>query len=72
MTGRQGLVGEIGKALSELDPDGKVLVHGEYWDARSTTGPIAKGVEVRVESVGDRRLDVSIAGPARASVEGSE
>ena len=72
MTGRSGLVGEIGKALSDIETGGKVLVHGEYWDARSTSGRIEKGSEVRVEAVGDRRLDVSNAGPATVPSEGSE
>ncbi|HSL17410.1 MAG TPA: nodulation protein NfeD [Methylomirabilota bacterium] len=71
MTGTDGLVGEIGRALSDLAPDGKVLVHGEYWDARSTSGPIGKGAAVRVETVGDKRIDVSAAEPAAASPEGS-
>ena len=70
MTGRAGLVGEVGKALSDLDPDGKVLVHGEYWDARTTGGAIAKGSDVRVEAVGERRIDVGNAGPEAPS-EGS-
>jgi len=72
MTGKAGLVGEIGKALSDIDPNGKVMVHGEYWDARSTAGRIAKGSEVRVETVGERRIDVSTTGPRVAPVEGSE
>lgn len=71
MTGKKGLVGEIGRALSDLDPDGKVLVHGEYWDARALGDRIDKGSEVRVESVGDRRIDVRFAGPAAAPGEGS-
>jgi len=71
MTGMAGLVGEVGKALSDLDPDGKVLVHGEYWDARSTGGRIDSGSDVRVQTVGDRRIDVSLAEPAAAPVEGS-
>jgi membrane-bound serine protease (ClpP class) len=71
MTGAKGLVGEIGTALADISTDGKVLVHGEYWDARSTGGPIAKGSKVRVEVVGDKRLDVSFAEPATAPVEGS-
>ena len=71
MTGTAGLVGEIGRALSDLDPDGKVLVHGEYWDARTLGDRIDKGSEVRVESVGDRRIDVRFAGPAAAPGEGS-
>mgnify|MGYP001813701463 FL=1 len=72
MTGRAGLVGEIGKALSDIEADGKVMVHGEYWDARSTGGRIEKGSEVQVKAVGERRLDVSNAGPATVSSEGSE
>jgi len=72
MTGKAGLVGEIGKALSDIDPDGKVMVHGEYWDARSTGRPIEKGSEVRVEFVGERRLDVFNAGSSPAPSEGSE
>lgn len=71
MTGQEGLVGETGKALTDIDPEGKVLVHGEYWDARSTGGRIDKGREVRVESVGDRHIDVTDAEPASAPVEGS-
>ncbi len=72
MTGKAGLVGEIGRTLSELDPDGKVIVHGEYWDARSTGGRIDPGTDVRVVSVTDRRIDVTFAGPVAAPSEGSE
>jgi membrane-bound serine protease (ClpP class) len=71
MTGKAGLIGKIGRALSDLDPDGKVLVHGEYWDARSAGGRIEEGSEVRVESVAGRRIDVTFTGPGSAPVEGS-
>ncbi len=57
-TGEEGLVGEIGKALSELAPEGKVLVHGEYWDARSTGQVISAGTRVRVLTVGRRQIEV--------------
>ena len=71
MTGTDGLVGELGRALSDLAPDGKVLVHGEYWDARTTSGHIDRGATVRVEAVGDKRIDVSAAEPAATLPEGS-
>ena len=58
MTGREGLVGEVGRAIGELAPDGKVAVHGEYWDGRSLGGTIAGGASVRVVAVHDRRVDV--------------
>jgi membrane-bound serine protease (ClpP class) len=62
MTGREGLVGDTGRAISELAPDGKVAVHGEYWDGRSLGGTIAEGSSVRVVAVHDRRIDVVAVG----------
>ncbi len=34
-TGSQGLVGEIGTALKDFEEMGKVLIHGEIWNAQS-------------------------------------
>lgn len=47
MTGARGLVGEIGVVKEALDLQGKVLVHGELWQARAST-PLAVGTKVRV------------------------
>ncbi|MCP4895708.1 MAG: nodulation protein NfeD [bacterium] len=59
VTGKEGLVGEIGLALSELSSEGKVKVHGEYWDAQTLGGQtIAQGSRVRVAEVTDRRITV--------------
>ncbi len=49
-TGKEGLVGEIGVAKSDLKPEGKVFVHGELWDAEATED-IPKGAKVRVLEV---------------------
>jgi membrane-bound serine protease (ClpP class) len=49
-TGREGLVHERGIARSALDPRGKVLVHGEIWDAVARTN-VVEGQEIEVESV---------------------
>ncbi|MGH9443183.1 MAG: NfeD family protein [Thermoanaerobaculia bacterium] len=46
-TGPEGLIGETGKALTDLSPSGRVLAHGEYWDA-SAASPIASGSAVRI------------------------
>jgi membrane-bound ClpP family serine protease len=67
VTGYEGLVGEIGEALGEIGVKGKVLVHGEYWDARSVAGAIDSGSEVKVVAVSGRRLDVK---PAKEPAEG--
>lgn len=34
-TGREGLLGTTGIVKSKIDPQGKVFIHGEYWDATS-------------------------------------
>ncbi len=48
VTGVQGLIGEIGLAQSPLSPKGKVFVHGEIWDATSSSDvPAGQSVVVR-------------------------
>jgi membrane-bound serine protease (ClpP class) len=61
MTGAEGLVGELGVARTPLTPAGKVFVHGELWDAVSST-PVDVGEAVRVRAAGDFRLEVEPAG----------
>lgn len=56
-TGVSGLVGETGIARTALSPEGKILVHGEYWDAVSSV-PVREGARVRVLSVDGLRLKV--------------
>ncbi len=50
VTGEEGLVGEIGVARTPLQPEGKVFVHGELWDAVSSAH-VAAGERVQVRSV---------------------
>jgi len=49
-TGYEGILGEIGEALTDISPTGKVLVHGEYWDARADS-TISKGAQIIVRSL---------------------
>jgi len=56
-TGGEGLVGERGKALSAIDPEGRVFIHGEYWDAWSDE-PLAEGDRVTVVAVEGMRIKV--------------
>ena len=58
ITGYEGMIGDVGRAIGDLAPDGKVAVHGEYWDGRSVGGTITAGSSVRVVAVHDRRVDV--------------
>jgi len=57
ITGASGLLEERGTALTDLDPEGRVFVHGEYWNARAAR-PVMKGAVVRVTGVHDLVLDV--------------
>lgn len=56
-TGREGLVGETGQAVSAIAPEGRVFIHGEYWDARSDE-PVACDEPVTVVAVEGMRLKV--------------
>ncbi len=64
VTGKRGLIGEIGVARTLLRPEGKVFVHGELWNATSSV-PVDPGSSVRVTAVHDLTLTVV---PATAGV----
>ena len=57
VTGKQGLIGEIGIAQTMLGPSGKVFVHGELWDAVSTI-PVPAGEQIVVRQVDGLTLRV--------------
>ena len=38
-TGQEGLVGSLAETRIDLDPEGKVFLNGEYWNARGREGP---------------------------------
>jgi membrane-bound serine protease (ClpP class) len=50
VTGEAGMVDSVGVAKTDLEPFGKVLVHGELWEARARQ-PIARGTRVRVREI---------------------
>jgi membrane-bound serine protease (ClpP class) len=55
VTGEQGLIGEIGAARTDLNPGGKVFVHGELWDAICSV-PLKAGDSVVVRRVDGLQL----------------
>jgi membrane-bound serine protease (ClpP class) len=50
VTGEAGMIGLLGVAETDLNPEGNVLVHGELWKAR-TAGRIPRGARVRVREI---------------------
>ncbi len=66
VTGAQGLLGEIGTARTPLNPEGKVFIHGELWDAVAS-GSIDAGRAVVVKRINGLRLEVEAAPAAQPS-----
>ena len=57
-TGREGMIGEKGVAITAINPEGDINVHGEIWKATSDER-IRKGEKVRVLAVDG--LEVKVA-----------
>ena len=55
---RATLVGQLGHAVTDLYPSGRIDLAGERYDARSDLGPIAHGAKVRVVGESDFGLIV--------------
>jgi Membrane-bound serine protease (ClpP class) len=52
------LVGLVGEAKDDLNPEGWVLVRGEYWWAEAEDPPVSRGEQVEVVAQEGRRLRV--------------
>lgn len=57
VTGSSGMLGETGVALTDLNPAGRIFVHGEYWNAVAAS-EIKLGSRVRVVSIDGLNLTV--------------
>jgi len=62
VTGDLGIVGEVGIAETEINPEGRIFVHGEWWNGVSQS-PIARGARVRVVGVEGLTLLVEAVSP---------
>ena len=58
-TGREGLVGERGKVIENLNPEGSIEVHGEIWNAIADI-KIKKGHKVEIVEVDPKHLIVKV------------
>ncbi|MBT3923496.1 MAG: nodulation protein NfeD [Nitrospina sp.] len=56
--GIEGMLGETGLVKEPLNPHGRVLIHGELWEAECE-GEIAEGEKVLVDSVEGLKIKVS-------------
>ena len=60
-TGLESMIGEEARAISNIDPKGKVEIKGEIWTAIAQKGRIAAGKNVRI--VGTRGLTLIVKSP---------
>ena len=60
-TGMEGLVGEIGTVSTPIDPEGKISIHGEFWNVVSDQ-KIETGEKVQVVGVTNLKLKVKKVG----------
>lgn len=56
-SGREGMIGAEGEAVTDVHEMGKVFVHGEYWNAWSDRA-VEKGKKVRVVAVAALKLKI--------------
>jgi membrane-bound serine protease (ClpP class) len=55
--GQEGIRGEEGLAITDIREEGKVLIHGEHWNAISDV-PVTRGVKIRVIRVEHMKVRV--------------
>ncbi len=69
VSGREGMIGEVGVAVTPVHTEGRVFVHGEYWEAYASE-PIGMGERIEVVAMSEhlhleiKRHTGSGAGPA--------
>lgn len=57
-TGVEGLIKEVGEAITDLNPEGEVRVHGEIWRAETIEGRIESKSIVEIVEVHNLKLKV--------------
>ncbi len=55
---RLDLIGMVARAVTDLEPEGSVLIEGELWRARSRAGNFRRGARVRVVGSTGHLLEV--------------
>jgi membrane-bound serine protease (ClpP class) len=57
VTGKQGMIGSVGEARTDIDPEGKVFVQGELWNAHASSR-VQMGEQVVVKKIEGLELEV--------------
>jgi membrane-bound serine protease (ClpP class) len=59
MTGAEEMIGITGEAMEDFAAEGRVWVHGESWQARSSV-PVKKGQKIQVTAKDGLLLKIKI------------
>ncbi len=57
VTGKQGMIGAVGEARTDIDPEGKVFIQGELWNAHAPSR-VRIGEQVVVRKIEGLELEV--------------
>jgi len=60
--GPEAMIGKIGRAITDLSPEGLVSIEGVLWRAISISGLIKEGTEIVVTGVSGNKLLVKVRG----------
>ena len=58
VTGKEGMIGQIGEVTQACTPRGIIKVKDEYWTAKSLTGDLIVGEEVEIVSIDGLKVEV--------------
>ena len=58
VTGPQGMINEIGEAMTDVDKGGLIKIHGEIWKAESQEGNISTGSKIIVTGISNLKLTI--------------
>jgi membrane-bound serine protease (ClpP class) len=58
ISGAEGMIGVTGRVIEALEPEGSVIIKGEYWKAFSPFAKIAAGSEIEVTGIKGLTLEV--------------
>ncbi|MEE8573916.1 MAG: nodulation protein NfeD, partial [Thermodesulfobacteriota bacterium] len=58
VSGKEGIIGAIGNAVTDMDLEGTVFVWGEYWDAESDW-PLKEGQKIQVTEINGMSVKVT-------------
>lgn len=58
VTGREGIIGRVVEARTDIDPTGKIFTEGSWWTAYTKGEPIGQGQKARIVDLNGLKIEV--------------